>query len=412
MTTLPNVDKRCVSILGVTGSIGRSTIDVITNSPDLFDVYAVTAHKNVSRLAEIAKRLSAKKAIIADETQKEKLQSLLEGSSVTVEAGQNAVISAAGEKVDLVVAAIMGFAGLKPIIAALEQGNNVALANKEPLVAAGEMIMALAKENNANILPVDSEHNAIFQVFEEENRAQIDRLILTASGGPFLHWNKEEMDAATPEQAVAHPTWNMGAKISVDSATLMNKALEIIEAAHLFSMSADKIDVVIHPQSTIHSIVSYKDGSMLSQMGASDMRTPIASALGWPNRLDKGGNILDITMLTEGNGLTFEKPDTDKFPSILYAYKCLELGQAACITLNAANEVAVARFLNHEIAFGDIMRCVTYSIDILLPKLAASKICGRNGLKTVGEIEKLDTIVRQATNEFIDISCKAPEKAA
>ncbi len=405
-------DKKTITILGVTGSVGYSTIDVISKSPTLFDVHAVTAHKNVAKLAEAAKTLGAQKAVIADKTKKAELESLLSGTGVTIEAGHEAIISVAGEKVDLVVAAITGFTGLKPIIAALEQGIDVAIANKEPLVAAGEMITALAKKTGANLLPVDSEHNAIFQVFEEENRDQIERLILTASGGPFLHMSKDEMNTATPEQAVNHPTWSMGAKISVDSATLMNKSLEIIEAAYLFSMPADKIDVVVHPQSTVHSIVSYKDGSMLSQMGASDMRTPIALALGWPNRLDKGGDILDIAALTQGNGLTFENPDTDKFPSITYAYKCLELGQGACITLNAANEVAVARFLNHKISFGDIMRCVAYSIDDLYPELSASGVCNKNNLKTVEEIEKLDTIVRQATNKFINTSCEVPSKVA
>jgi len=412
MSSNSTISKKTITILGATGSIGRSTIDVISGSPDLFDVHAVTAHKNAVGLAEAAKKLGARKAVIADNAQKEALKALLEGTSIIVEAGREAVISVAAEKVDLVVAAIMGFAGLKPIIAALEKGTDIAIANKEPLVAAGKMIMTMAKDKGAKILPIDSEHNAIFQVFEEENRAQIERLILTASGGPFLRWSKEDILNATPKQAIAHPTWSMGAKISVDSATLMNKALEIIEAAHLFSMPADKIDVVIHPQSTIHSLISYKDGSMLSQMGASDMRTPIALALGWPKRLDKGGDILDITSLTQGNGLTFEKPDTNKFPSITYAYKCIELGQGACIALNAANEVAVARFLNHEIVFGDIMRCVAYSINELYPELAASGAYDKNNLKTVEEIEKLDTIVRQATNKFIDTSCKAPDRAA
>jgi 1-deoxy-D-xylulose-5-phosphate reductoisomerase len=402
--------KKTVTILGVTGSVGRSTVDVISKSHDLFNVQVVTANKNVAKLAQVAKTLGAQKAVIADESKKAELESLLAGTGITVEAGQEAIICAAGEKVDLVVAAIIGFAGLKPIIAALEQGVNVAIANKEPLVAAGEMLVALAKETGANLLPVDSEHNAIFQVFEEANREQIERLILTASGGPFLRWNKEEMNTATPEQAIAHPTWSMGAKISVDSATLMNKALEIIEAAHLFSMPAEKIDVVIHPQSTVHSIVSYKDGSMLAQMGASDMRTPIASALGWPKRLNNGGDILNIAVLTQGNGLTFEKPDTDKFPSITYAYKCLGLGQGACITLNAANEVAVARFLDYKISFGDIMRCVAHSIDDLYPELVTSGLCDKNNLKTIEDIEKLDTLVRQATNKYIDTSCKTPYK--
>ena len=395
-------EKKSVTILGVTGSIGRNTVDVVSANPHLFDVHAVTANKNARKLAEMAIKLDAKKAVIADSAYKEELETLLQGTSIIVESGRDAIISTAGEKVRIVVAAIMGFAGLRPIIAALENSNNVAIANKEPLVAAGEMIMALAKNKGVNILPVDSEHNAIFQVLEESNKKQIDRLVLTGSGGPFLRWIKEDVQNATPEQAIAHPNWTMGAKISVDSATMMNKALEIIEAVHLFSMPSDQIEVVIHPQSTIHSIVSYKDGSMLAQMGASDMRTPIASALGWPKRLDKGGNILNLTALS--SGLTFEKPDLEQFPSIAYAYKCIELGQSACITLNAANEVAVARFLNGDIAFGDIMRCVSYSIDTLYPELTSEKR-DNISLKTVEEIEKMDTIVRQATNDFIDESC-------
>ncbi len=377
--TLSGTDgKKKITILGVTGSIGRNTVDVVNASSHLFNVHAVTANRNAKKLAEIAIKLGAKKAVIADSTYKEELETLLQDTPVTVQSGREA------------------------IIAALENKNNVAIANKEPLVAAGKMIMALAKAKGVNILPVDSEHNAIFQVLEENNKKQIDRLILTASGGPFLRWNKRDIQNATPEQAIAHPNWTMGAKISVDSATMMNKALEVIEAAHLFSMPPDKIEVVIHPQSTIHSIVSYKDGSMLAQMGASDMRTPIASALGWPKRLDKGGDILNLTALP--SSLTFEKPDLEKFPSISYAYKCIELGQSACITLNAANEVAVARFLSGDIAFGDIMRCVSYSVNTFYPELDSEK---RNNitLKTVEEIEKLDIIIRQATNKFIDESC-------
>ncbi len=401
-------NKKTITILGVTGSVGSSAADVILKSSDLFDVYAVTAYKNTTKLAEMAKALGVQKAVIADKTKKAELESLLSGTNIAVEAGSRAITNVASEKIDVVLAAIMGFAGLKPIIAALKQGTDVAIANKEPLVAAGEMITALARKTEANILPVDSEHNAIFQVFEEGNREQIERLILTASGGPFLRWSEEKMNTATPDQAINHPTWSMGAKISVDSATLMNKALEIIEAAYLFSMPADKIDVVIHPQSTIHSMVSYKDGTMLAQMGSSDMRTPIASALGWPKRLNKGGDILDVSSLTQGNGLTFETPDTNKFPAITYAYKCLKLGQGACITLNAANEVAVSHFLKHKISFEDIMRCVSYSIDNLYPELIASKKYSKNNLKTVEDIEKLDTIVRQAVDVFISTSCAIP----
>lgn len=392
-----NFKKKRITILGATGSIGQSTADVICASPELFEVHAVTANKNAAGLAAIAQKLNAKKAIIADTTHKAALEELLKDTSIEVLAGQDAINSCAAEPVDLVVAAIVGFIGLKPIIRALEQGIDVAIANKEPLVAAGEMIMSLAQENGAKILPVDSEHNAIFQVFETDNKPQIDKLILTASGGPFLNWKADDMKNATPEQAIAHPNWSMGAKISVDSATMVNKALEIIEAAYLFDMPAEQIDVAIHPQSVVHSIVSYKDGSMLAQMGKSDMRTPIASALAWPDRLDKGGDILDIHALSN---LSFEKPDLDKFPAIKYAYKCLALGQAACIAFNAANEVTVEAFLNNKISFGDIMKCISNALDVIHPDLP------KTSLKTVEEIEKLDNIVRDATNDFISSNCK------
>lgn len=393
-----NTKIKTVTILGATGSIGQSTADVICASPDLFEVHAVTANKNAVKLAKMAIKLNAKKAIIADISNKDALKELLKDTKIEVLAGQDAINSCSAEPVDLVVAAIIGFIGLKPIINALEQGTSVAIANKEPLVAAGDMIMSLAKKHGAQILPVDSEHNAIFQVFENDNKTQIDKLILTASGGPFLNWKAETMATATPEQAIAHPNWSMGAKISVDSATMMNKALEIIEAAYLFGMPAEQIDVAIHPQSVVHSIVSYKDGSMLAQMGKSDMRTPIASALAWPNRLDKGGDILDLHTLSN---LSFDKPDLNKFPAIKYAYICLELGQTGCIAFNAANEVAVANFLDNKIAFGDIMKCVSNAIEVIHPNLP------KTSLKTVEEIEKVDTIVRDATNAFICSNCTA-----
>ncbi|MFP4385781.1 MAG: 1-deoxy-D-xylulose-5-phosphate reductoisomerase [Alphaproteobacteria bacterium] len=402
--------KKKVTILGVTGSVGRSTVDVITSSPGLFDVETVTAHTNVDKLAKSAVRLGAKRAVIGDHSLEGKLISLLQGHSIEVRGGQDEIISAAADPADLIVAAMMGFSGLKPIIAALEAGTDVAIANKEPLVAAGEMIMSLSREHGSRVLPVDSEHNAIFQVFEDHNRNTIERLILTASGGPFLRRDAQDIYNATPEQAIAHPNWSMGAKISVDSATLMNKALEIIEAAHLFSMTPDKIDVVVHPQSIVHSIVSYKDGSMLAQMGASDMRTPIASALAWPARLERGGTILDLVSMSAD--LSFESPDLQRFPSLSYAYKCLELGQGACIIFNAANEVAVARFLERQIAFGDIMPCVAHSIDVLYPELVQAGLCESHSLKTVAQIEELDTIARQRTNEYINGACKTSGKVA
>ncbi|MBI1301149.1 MAG: 1-deoxy-D-xylulose-5-phosphate reductoisomerase [Alphaproteobacteria bacterium] len=384
--------KKKISIFGVTGSIGQSTIDVILSAPDMFDVHTVTANNNAKKLAESAQKLNAKTAIICNSDKEDELTKLLENTNIKTLSGEHALINAAKEPIDLMIAAIMGFAGLEPITSALEQGTNIAVANKEPLVSAGQYITSLAKKTGAKILPVDSEHNAIFQVFENHNKENIDKLILTASGGPFLDWPIEKIKHATPEQAIAHPNWNMGAKISVDSATMMNKALEIIEAAYLFDMPADKIDVLIHPQSTIHSMVSYCDGSILCQMGASDMRTPIAYALSWPDRMVTPGQKLDLKNLSS---LEFRQPDLQKFPAIGYAYKCLEQGQHACIAFNAANEIAVKNFLQNKISFGCIMTTVLYAIDHLIDKTEQFP------LKTVADIKNFDTIIRQSVDSYI-----------
>ncbi len=384
--------KKKVTILGATGSIGTSTIDVILSNSQSFEVYGVTANNNVKSLAQLAIKTNAKKAVIADRSLLPDLQELLSGYSIVCKGGAEEIEILAREPVDFIMAAIMGFAGLRAIIAGLEQGTTVAIANKEPLVAAGQMIMDCAKKNNAQILPVDSEHNAIFQVFEKENRQEIEKIILTASGGPFLNWSKEDIEKATPEQAIKHPNWEMGKKISVDSATMMNKALEVIEAHHLFDMPPEQIDVIIHPQSVIHSMVSYKDGSILSQMGASDMRTPIAYALSYPKRMDSHGSKLNFSELLE---LTLIKPDTKKFPALTYAYEAISLGQNACISLNAANEVAVDLFLQNKIAFVDITKAVAHALEVIYPKLTPKEP------KTVAQIEKLDNTVRQFTKEFL-----------
>ncbi len=384
--------KKKITILGATGSIGQNTMDLVLSKPEQYDVLCVTAHQNVMGLAETAIKLKAQKAIIADKEKESQLKALLQEHKIKVESGAEKIEKAAGKKQDLVVAGIIGFAGLRPIIKALENGNNVALANKEPLVAAGHMIMALARNKKAQIIPVDSEHNAIFQVFETHNRSAIDKIILTASGGPFLKWPKEKIENASVEEALAHPNWVMGKKISIDSATMMNKALEIIEAAHLFDMPASKIEVLIHPESIVHSMVSYTDGSVLAQMGASDMRTPIAYALGWPKRIETCGQKLDLKTLSS---LTFKAPNFEKFPALRYAYKCLELGQAACISFNAANELVVEEFLQGNIAFGDIMKHVAYAVDHIHPQI------GNGALKTIEDIEKLDQTVRQEIKTLI-----------
>ncbi|MBU0800283.1 MAG: 1-deoxy-D-xylulose-5-phosphate reductoisomerase [Alphaproteobacteria bacterium] len=346
---------RTINILGATGSVGRSTLDVVASAPDMFDVQAVTAHSKVDELAALAVAHKAKRAVIADEAGYAALKDALAGTGIESAAGRTAVIEAASMPADITMAAIVGLAGLEPVMAAIAQGKCVAIANKEPLVAAGAIVMAAARTSGATLLPVDSEHNAIFQGFEERNRAQITRLILTASGGPFRTWSAEKMNAATPAQAVAHPNWSMGAKISVDSATMMNKALEVIEARYLFDMPGDKIDVLVHPQSIIHSLVEYTDGSMLAQLGAPDMRTPIAYCLAWPERMPSPGMKLDLTTLSR---LDFEPLDVERFPAVGLAYDCLRSGGAACVGFNALNEVAVAAFLEGRIGFGQIVRTV------------------------------------------------------
>lgn len=385
-----------ISIFGVTGSVGRSACEVVLARPDYFDVYAVTAGSNAQTLAKAAIEVGAKVAVIADEKRLAELERELSGTGIIAKGGNAEMVQIAREKVDVMLAATAGFAGLRPILAALESGVSVAIANKEPLVAAGEYVMSLARKNGAKILPVDSEHNAIFQVFENENFEQISSVTLTASGGPFRAWTADEMKAARKEQALCHPNWVMGPKITIDSATMMNKALEVIEAHYLFGLPADKIKVLIHPQSIIHSMVTYKDGSTLAQMGVSDMRIPIASALAWPQRIDYSANKLDLAKIQT---LSFEEPDFEKFKALQLAYKALEVGQMACVALNASNEVAVAAFLDDEITFAQIIEIVSDCFNHVISKN------GRTSLKTVEEIEEFDTMVRTLTRAMI----KGPE---
>lgn len=350
---------RTVSIFGVTGSVGQSTADLILSQRDVFDVRLVTANRNVSNLIQSAIQLNAKQAVIADESLYNDLKNGLAGTSIEAMAGRQALLDAAAIPVDWTMMAIVGMAGLEPLMASIRRGGAIAIANKEPLVAAGALVMAAAQRYGATILPVDSEHNAIFQVFDKSNRQAIEKIILTASGGPFRTWSKDQMAAATPEQALAHPNWSMGAKISIDSATMMNKALEVIEAHHLFSMLPNKIDVVVHPQSIIHSMVEYSDGSVLAQLGAPDMRTPIAHTLAYPARMPTSGQRLDWKALKR---LDFEALDDNRFPAVGLAYDCLNAGQASCIVFNAANEIAVQAFLDRKIGFLDI---VGHVLDVL-----------------------------------------------
>lgn len=344
-----------VTVQGSTGSVGQSTLDVIRHHRNRFAVEALVAGQKVDALIRDALEFRPRLAVIADPSGYEALKQGLAGTGIDVAAGPQAVIEAALRPVDVLMAAIVGAAGLSPTLAALEQGTTVAFANKEVLVSAGDLVMATAARTGARLLPVDSEHNAIFQVFETEARGAIDKILLTASGGPFRTWSAAAMAAATPAQAVAHPNWSMGAKISVDSATMMNKGLELIEAHYLFDMPETRIDVLIHPQSVIHSAVVYCDGSVLAQMGSPDMRTPIAYALGWPERLAVPVPKLDLIALAQ---LTFEAPDEIRFPALRLARQVLRDGQGTPTLLNAANEVAVAAFLAHRLPFDGIAETV------------------------------------------------------
>ena len=342
---------RTVTILGATGSVGQSTLDLIERSPDKFRVLAVTANRDVEGLARSARRVGAARAVICEEALLPELKEALSGTAIEVAAGEQAVVDTAACGADWTMAAIVGCAGLRPVMAALENGGTVALANKEALVSAGDIMMRAARTSGATLLPVDSEHNAIFQCFDQARSGTVRRVILTASGGPFRRKSREEMQAVTPAQAVAHPTWSMGAKISVDSATLMNKGLELIEAFHLFPLDADAFDVVVHPQSVIHSMVEYVDGSVLAQLGAPDMRIPIAYALAWPERMETPCERLDLVRI---GSLDFEAPDLDRFPALALARLALKAGGGKPAILNAANEVAVAAFLDGQIGFLDI----------------------------------------------------------
>lgn len=348
---------KTISIFGSTGSIGCSACAIIEHHAEKFNVLMLSAHSNVKRLSEQAIRLKAKYAVIVDEAQEKALKDLLKGHNIEVKSGAKALLECAQFENDISLHAIVGMAGLSPLLASIPYSKAVAIANKEPLVSAGALVIEEAKKHSTQILPVDSEHNAIFQVFETEQKHSITRIILTASGGPFLRTKQNELNEISPEQALQHPNWDMGNKISIDSATMMNKALEIIEAYYLFNIEADKIDVLIHPQSIVHSMVEYEDGSILAQMGASDMQTPISNVLHWPKRLKTPGKKLDFHNV---QSLTFEEPDENTLQgtALKLAYKCLNLGAYACIALNAANEMCVDAFLEKKIRFPDIINIV------------------------------------------------------
>ena len=347
--------QRVVTVLGATGSIGDSTMDLLRRGRDLFQVEAVTAHSNVEALARLAREFNVRFAAIADESRLNELRSALSGTGIACGAGDSAIVEAAARPAEWVMAAVSGAAGLKPALAAADRGATIALANKECLVCAGELFMQRAKSAGARILPADSEHNALFQALSSGNREELSRVIITASGGPFRTWSVEAIEQATLEQALKHPNWSMGQKITIDSASMMNKGLEVIEAAHLFALSADEIDVLVHPQSIIHGMVEFADRSVVAQLGAPDMRIPIAHCLGWPDRIDGPAARLDLAAIGQ---LTFEVPDFQRFPGLRLAYEALRTGGGAATVFNAANEVAVAAFVARKIKFGMIARLV------------------------------------------------------
>jgi 1-deoxy-D-xylulose-5-phosphate reductoisomerase len=384
---------RKIAILGATGSIGKSTLDLIEHNRDRFEVTAVTAATNVQALAEVVRRTRAKLAVVADESRLIDLQELLVGTNCRAAAGEEALIEAAAADAELVIAAIVGCAGLRSVMAAVAAGKTVALANKEALVTAGALMTDAAATSGAHLLPVDSEHNAIFQCLAGNRAEDVSRIVLTASGGPFRTASAETIKAASPAQAVAHPNWSMGAKISVDSATLMNKGLELIEAHYLFGLPSDRIDILIHPQSVVHSMVEFVDGSVLAQLGSADMRIPIAYALAWPERMATPAQRLDLAAIAR---LDFEAPDLARFPALRLAREALEAGGAAPIVLNAANEIAVAGFLAGKMPFPDIARIVQEAL-----------ISGDyDAPDSIGDVLEIDRVTRERAGAMMTASCQ------
>ena len=380
---------KTISILGSTGSVGRATVDLIKRMPQTYSVDSLTANKNWQLLAEQAKILKPRYVAISKQQYYQPLKNALKGEDVFIGAGEKAIIEAGDREVDLLMAAIVGTAGLLPTISAIRKGTTVALANKECLVSSGEIFIREASDAQAKLIPVDSEHNAIFQVFEAHNKAKLDRLILTASGGPFRNCTIDEMKEKNPQEALAHPNWDMGPKISIDSATMMNKGLEIIEAHYLFNVEESLIDVVIHPQSIVHSLVSYLDGSVLAQLADPDMKIPIAYALSWPKRMDATIPRLDLLKI---GSLEFFKPDTKKFPALNLARESINLGGSSNLVLNAANEVAVAGFLAGKIKFTDIVATVEKVLDKNV----------ETAPKSIEEVIFMDNEIRKYTESILE----------
>ncbi|MGD1887512.1 MAG: 1-deoxy-D-xylulose-5-phosphate reductoisomerase [Cohaesibacteraceae bacterium] len=354
-------EPKSLTVLGATGSIGDSVADVVAANPQAFDVTTLVANGSVDKLASRAREMGAKRAVVADEACYNDLKAALSGTDISVASGRDALLEAASTPTDLIVCAMVGAIGIEPAMAALEAGNTIALANKEALVCAGPVMTALAAKRGVRILPLDSEHSALFQVFEERNSDEIEAITLTASGGPFRTWTRDAIAKATLQDALNHPNWSMGPKVTIDSATLANKGLEVIEAHHLFAFAPDKIKVLVHPQSIIHGMVHYTDGSVLAQLGAPDMRSPIAAALAWPGRYAVPPvPRLDLADLAQ---LTFEAPDMDRFPMLGHAFDALKEGGAMPAIFNAANEVAVSAFVDGRIAFHEIATIVAMTMD-------------------------------------------------
>lgn len=385
-------EKTRITVLGATGSVGASVADLIERNPDRYEVVALVANTNAVGLAAMARRLQAKSAVVAEQASYEDLKECLSGSGVEAGGGKDAVLAAVDRPTDIVVGAIVGAAGLEPTMAAIRPGRRIALANKECLVCAGDLFMERIRETGAELLPVDSEHNAIFQVFEAGQADRVEKVILTASGGPFRTFDLERMRQVTPEQALKHPNWDMGARISIDSATMMNKGLEVIEAHHLFPVEPEQLDVLVHPQSAVHGLVQYSDGSLLAQLGSPDMRTPIAHCLAYPDRMAAPVQRLDLASL---GTLTFEKPDLKRFPALALAIQALKTGGGAPAVMNAADETAVAAFLAGRIGFLDIPAAVEAALE-------AFSRSGRLGQAAdVADVLVLDRDVRRWCGDWI-----------
>jgi 1-deoxy-D-xylulose-5-phosphate reductoisomerase len=374
------------------GSVGTSALDLVAHSPGVFEIIALTAQTNVDQLVAASIKHKARLAVIGDDAHYQALKAGLAGTGIRVAAGAQALVEAACEPADCVLAAIMGIAGLAPTLAAVDQGRRVALANKECLVAAGHLFMDRVLAADTELLPVDSEHSAVHQALVGAHPEAIERIVLTASGGPFRTWSSAQMAAATPAAALKHPNWSMGQKICIDSATWMNKGLELIEAFHLFPVTAEQLAVVVHPQSIIHALVEYRDGSVIAQLGAPDMRTPIAYALGWPERIQAPTARLDLIKLGQ---LTFEAPDEQRFPALALAQAAMQRGGAATTVLNGANEMAVAAFLEQRIGFLDIARTVDKCLD------AAERNGVVNQPQNLADVLEIDGIARQLARDVI-----------